>query len=346
MDYDKLRRVLLRAHRTKIKRSSGSEFVYADCPMAPYSGAHKSNYDSKPSFYVSMSSPSFCGCWVCGFEKKLFVRLLEDLKNESDTFTDAYNLAMSSTYDGGSLHRRDSGFAPGFKIERMVYTGYDERFRADMDVMPWDWLSKKGVHKKGVESFRIGIDVQSGSVVLPSLDRDGQVVGAQARSIYQGSDTDNKYVSILKFSSGNNFFGEHLLTEDPTTVVLFEGPFDTVHAWEKGVENVLAVYGKALREGQIEKLKKWNVQYCFLLLDPDAAGQAGIVASKELVDRLYPELVIYAPKLPCDPKKMTAKQFRNVLEQENEPWLRKSTLESLERSLKKLTSGSKPEESQ
>lgn len=343
MEYEKICRVLQRAGRTRIKRASGSKFVYANCPMAPYSGLHKSNNDSSPSFYVTISSPSFCGCWVCGFEKpkgKTFARLLEELTAESPVFKEAYELAMHPTYDGNNLHKRDSGFAPGFKVDRLVYTGYDERFRTDMDVMPWNWLDTKGVHEKGVETFRIGVDVGSGSVVLPSIDRDGQVVGAQARSIYQGSDTDSKYVSILKFSSGENFFGEHLLTDEPNTVVLFEGPFDAVHAWEEGVENVLAVYGKALRDGQILKLKKWGIQYCFLLLDPDKAGQAGIAESKELVEKLYPEMVVYAPKLPCDPKQMTSNQFRAVLEQENNQCLTKVTVESLDRALKKLTSPS------
>lgn len=337
MNYDEIQRVLGVSKRSKIKRSSGSEFVYADCPMAPYSDAHSKNYDSNPSFYVTISSPSFCGCHACGFNKKPFVYLLKDLARLSKHFIPAYELAVK--YDTKNLHRRDTGFKAGFTADRTIYTGYEERFRADMDVMPWDWLDSKGVHEKGVETFKIGLDVASGSVVLPSIDLDGEVVGAQARTIYQGTEKA-KYVTILRFPSKSNFFGEHLLNLETQTVVIFEGPFDAVHAWEEGVENTLAVYGSALHEGQILKLKNWGIQICHLMLDPDAAGESGITESKALVERLYPELVIYTPTLPCDPKKMSADQFNQAINQENVKWLKKSNRKSLERAMMKLTSPS------
>jgi len=338
MDAKEVKAVLQRMKQPTVKKSSGSDFIYTNCPFAPYSDGHSKNFDTKPSFFVSTSSPSFCGCWVCDFKNRPFVYALKELAGHTSTYKEAYELAVE--YDLRNLNRKQSGFSAGFKIQRMVYTGYDERFRADMDVMPMDWLASKGVHEKGVESFQIGVDVSSGSVVLPSIDRDGKVVGAQARSIYQGSEKNNKYISILKFSSKAYFFGEHLLNDETDTVVIFEGPFDVVHAWEQGVENSLAVYGKALREEQIQKLKKWGVQYCYLLLDPDAAGQNGIEESKKLVESLYPELVIYTPKLPCDPKKMSKKQFQQVLDEENAKWRKKSNLESLEKSLKKRLSTS------
>lgn len=333
MDAGTIKRVMQRMGQTTIKRSSGSAFVYTNCPFAPHNDAHSKNFDSKPSFYVSISSPSFCGCWVCDFKNRPFIYALKELAGHSPAFSEAYKLAVQK--DGRNLNQKGNGFSAGFKINRMVYTGYDERFRADMDCMPWDWLESKGVHKEGVESFRIGLDVSSGSVVLPSIDRDGKVVGAQARSIYQGSEKNNKYISILRFSSKAYFFGEHLLTKNADTVVIFEGPFDTVHAWEEGVDNVLAVYGKSLREEQVLKLKKWGIQYCYLLLDPDAAGQTGIEDSKKLIDALYPELVVYAPELPRDPKKMTAEQFRQVLEEENAKWRKRASLESVREAAKK-----------
>lgn len=340
MDADKITRVLQRMGRTNIKRSAGSPFIYTNCPMAPYSDGHSKNFDSNPSFWVNMSNPSFCGCWSCDFDSKPLVYILKELARKSDKYKEAYKLALE--YDARYLNRKTTeGFGQGFRANRMVYTGYDKKFRSDMDCIPWDWLASKGVHEAGVESFRIGLDVGSGSVVLPSIDRDGTVVGAQARSIYQGSEKNNKYISILKFSSSNYFFGEHLLDEENNAVVIFEGPFDAVHAWEEGVENTLAVYGKALREEQVLKLKKWEVQYCYLLLDPDAAGQAGIQESKKLIDRLYPELVVYSPELPCDPKNMSAKQFRQVLEQENAKWRKKASRESLEKTIRNRVSASK-----
>ena len=107
--------------------------------------------------------------------------------------------------------------------------------------------------------------------------------------------------------------------------VVVEGYADVVSLWDAGVRNVVAASGTALTAGQIDLLKRLDVQRLVLLFDADAAGQSA--AQKGIVAALDGGLAPYAVSLPdgADPdsfvRQFGADAFRAVLRDERQDFV-------------------------
>lgn len=315
MDIKGIRKILghLKPRTTKM---AGGKYMYASCPMAPFSDGHKNAIDANPAFWVMINDngSSVCGCWACGIKAMPFVKFLEELNTKRNgDLVETINYARSHElpYSG------KAAIAEAKKLIQYDYTPmYAAAYLQDLDVMPWEWLASKGVHKRSADAFKIGLDIHSGSVIFPAITRDGKIAGAQSRPISAGA-SEQKYSTILKFQSTNYLFGLHLFGENPEfdgEASVFEGPLDVMHCYEEDVPNPLGMFGSSLHEGQIALLKELGVVQLNLMQDPDAAGQKGVTLSLEKIKEFYPSLYVRTPKLSADPKKMSAQQFKQTLE--------------------------------
>lgn len=332
--------VLRQIDAVPIKRS-GEDHIAYPCFMAQYSREHKFRVSRKTHGWARIcnNGESWAGCWVCD-TKMPIVRLLRKACAKSPRFKPALKMAIDLEKNGGARFEPEIDLT--YNPDDVDYTKlYYKKYRNNKKLLPWKWLKSKGVTGRGTKAFKIGVDIESGSIMLPCVTRDGKVVGAQSRSVAENS-SENKYITTLKFNARDHLFGEHLLgTEgllEPDEAALFEGPLDAVHAYEVGVNNTAACFGSSIRPGQAKLLRHREIDTIWLLLDPDVAGQEGIKKSKKVLRKYYPEAVIYTPKLPADPKEMTAEQYKSILTIGEDLWQRKGSRESLERLLSRLTS--------
>lgn len=317
MDYQSIVDVFGQLDIADIQRT-GENHLEVPCVMAPYSEHHRGPVDNKRKGWVWINDDgvSVCGCHKCEYSWPI-VHLMRTLTKKTLSAQPALQLAIQ-------LEARQSGksvqdYGTPYEVNDTLYTDiYDRNYRQNLEAdMPWDWLANRGVSRQDVETFKIGLDVSSGRVVFPCIRQDGEIVGSQSRAIASDS-SHRKYISNLPFKSGHHFFGEHLALSkgllDEHAVALFEGPLDVAHATGVGMNNSLAVNKASISIDQAKLLREWGIEEIWLMLDPDKAGQDGIVKSKKVLAKVHPHAIIHAPKLPTDPKFISAEQYAEIIQ--------------------------------
>ena len=124
-----------------------------------------------------------------------------------------------------------------------------------------------------------------GRVIFPIQDNRGNLVGLGGRILGDG---EPKYLNSPQtklFDKGNILYGLNEATKtakDSEVIVLVEGYFDVVSAWQAGFKNVVATMGTSLTEMHARSLGR-VVNKLVLALDPDTAGQNAIERAGRLV---------------------------------------------------------------
>lgn len=122
-------------------------------------------------------------------------------------------------------------------------------------------------------------------LIMPYRDVYGKVVALVGRSILD--EEERKFLGIEKYKNTRFIKGSHLfglfeakkaiIKEDFAYVV--EGQFDVIKAFEKGIENIVAVGNSNLTEYQLGLLARYTNNIC-LFFDNDQAGKKGIERAK------------------------------------------------------------------
>lgn len=324
------------------KRVSHDGYLHCSCFMAPYSDAHQSQVDRKPSMWISTNGRSYVGCWTCGVKGKLL-----DVLNH-------LNEAADGRYNKIVAYARDLEGEPQAQPRRRAYippdytAAYAERERFPYGY-PVEFLTSKGVQQQQTyRAFRLGLDAKKGLILFPIINRIGMVHGAQARLITPNPNATAKYFSYYeKTEKSRHLFAEHLLdlvyekalsgrsfwTFRGKGIVVVEGPLDCMHAYDVGVRNVVSIMGSKLSTTQALLLREFAKDKPILfLLDPDAAGRNGAL---QAINQVFLDCEAYDADVrmcfaPRDPKVMTAEEYRQTLQ--GATW-HKQTTKSLLRQL-------------
>ncbi len=144
-----------------------------------------------------------------------------------------------------------------------------------------DTLAKYGlVSKKEAADTKDKKDVYydrfRGRLIFPIQDSHSNIIGFGGRVVGEG---EPKYLNSPEtpvYTKGRNLFGLNKAKEAirrEKQVLIVEGYFDQIRAWESGIQNVVATCGTALTAQQALLLKPFTGKVV-LVFDADAAGHA------------------------------------------------------------------------
>lgn len=161
------------------------------------------------------------------------------------------------------------------------------------------WLQKKSrcslaqIEKAGlVKRKEPDADIEScydrfrNRLVFPLKDIHGDTIGFAGRLIAE--ENGPKYLNspeTLLYKKGNSLFGLNLAREairKENRVLLVEGYFDQIRAWQHGIKNVVATCGTALTSSQVSLLKNHTLNVV-LVFDADPAGKAATEKGYDLL---------------------------------------------------------------
>ncbi|RJQ38483.1 DNA primase [Candidatus Microgenomates bacterium] len=157
-------------------------------------------------------------------------------------------------------------------------------------------LKKKGYKKEDL--IEAGLVSQRGSevvdffanrIIFPLIDHRGNIIGFSGR-ILEEQTMASKYVNTREtavYHKGDGFFGLNIGKEEikkENFVIVTEGEFDVISAFQEGIKNIVAVKGTALTENQVILLFRFcqKVSLCF---DMDKAGQEAIRRSLPILEK-------------------------------------------------------------
>lgn len=147
---------------------------------------------------------------------------------------------------------------------------------------------------------------QQNNIIIPIHDQYGQGHAIIARSMMSEAERQKtdlpKYINS-HYKKSSNLFGLHHAVDrarETGELFLVEGNLDVITAFQHGLYNVAGVSNSSLGRNQI-CLSARYARRIRLLLDGDAAGQAGTARALELYGKI-PGVEIVAGKLPKDCK--------------------------------------------
>ena len=151
-----------------------------------------------------------------------------------------------------------------------------------------------------------GDDYFQRRLVFPLADRQGRVLGFQARKLHEDDPLRSKYVNTPEselFHKGAILYGldkarAAIAREDRACVV--EGNTDVIALRQSGFEPVVASMGTALTEQQLKELGRLTKRI-WLAFDGDAAGESATLRGMELAAKQGFEVKVVALPPGVDP---------------------------------------------
>ena len=172
-------------------------------------------------------------------------------------------------------------------------------------------LQEAGLARRGRDYFQ-------GRLMFPLMDRNGRVIGFQARKLREDDPLRGKYVNSPEselFHKSQVLYGLHLarraIAKEERAIVV-EGNPDVIALRQVELEPVVASMGTALTEAQLRELGRL-ARRVFLCFDADAAGEAATLRGMDLAvsQGLDVKVVPLPPGL--DPAEAAA-EFQGFLE--------------------------------
>lgn len=167
------------------------------------------------------------------------------------------------------------GYAPaGWRnlSEHLIKAGYSP-----------DLIVEAGLAVKSQDSEDI-FDVFRERIILPILDQRKRTIGFGGRLLYEGQPKYLNSPQTILFDKSKTFYGLDKLNryQQLPYIIIFEGYFDLISAWQGGIHNGLASLGTALSFDQSRMLKRFTdrVVLCY---DADQAGERATQRSMQLL---------------------------------------------------------------
>jgi DNA primase len=302
--------------RTQLRKSGGR-----------YSGRCPFHDERTPSFSVNGVDKLYY-CFGCGAKGDLitFVRETEGLDFAGaiewlgDRFRVPIEYEESSPEQDARRKRRERLIA----VLEQAATYYERTlWETEAGGMARDYLKGRGLTEDACRTFRLGLalsgnplarkalakgftqeelraaglqrqgrgdDYFQRRLLFPLADRQGKVLGFQARKLYDDDPMKAKYVNTPEselFHKGSVLYGldkarASIAREDRACIV--EGNTDVIALRQAGYEPVVASMGTALTEAQLNELSRLT-RRLWLAFDGDAAGETATLRGMELAAR-------------------------------------------------------------
>ncbi len=298
------------------------EVISARVPLQRSGRSYKANcpfhQEKTPSFHVFPDRQSWrCfGACATGGDVLSFVMRAENLE-----FGDALRQLAQQT--GVALPQRGQSTRDeaAHKINEDARAYFQRTLASAQGASAREYLEQRGLDKKAVDAFEVGLspsdgeslknhltreghspeqlagagvvrtgddglhhDLFRGRLMFPIRDAHGNLVGFGARSL------DGSEPKYLNSPQGPLFDKSRLLyamdrarTEvRKEGVVVVEGYMDAIAAHQAGFKNVVAQMGTALTEYQVDEIRRLTSKMT-MALDQDAAGQAATLRSLDVI---------------------------------------------------------------
>ncbi len=237
------------------------------------------------------------------------------------------NKATAEYFSANLRHPQLGQQARDYLDSRKFDTALIEKYQIGWALPEWrgllDHLMKKGnvsrplLEKFGLISKKEGQDTYydrfRGRIIFPIKDVHGNVIAFGGRVIAK---EEPKYLNSPEtpvYKKGRHLFGLDLAREairKANQVLIVEGYFDQMRAWQNGIHNVVATCGTALTVGQVGLIKSRS-HHAVLVFDADTAGQAAAERGYEvLLDQGMAVQIATLPK-GHDPDSLLLEQGRD-----------------------------------
>jgi DNA primase len=150
-------------------------------------------------------------------------------------------------------------------------------------------------------------------LIFPIQDSHGNIIAFGGRVVGDGEPKYLNSPETLVYKKGRQLYGLNKAKEAirrENQVLIVEGYFDQIRAWESGVQNVVATCGTALTAQQALLLKPFT-QKAVLVFDSDSAGHAAAERGFEILQEHG--LSVFVAVLPegHDPDSLIQKQGKD-----------------------------------
>lgn len=137
---------------------------------------------------------------------------------------------------------------------------------------PTKYWQERGFTEDTILAFDLGFDVMADAATIPVRNPEGQLIGVTRRFLNPGED-EPKYKDPKGFIKGENLFASWLVRLDNSpSVVLTEGPADSMKVWQSGHAS-MAQYGSHVTPHQIRLMRQLGIVTVILFYDNDRAGK-------------------------------------------------------------------------
>jgi DNA primase len=276
--------------------------LHINCPFGVY---HSKGVDTSQGLSVKIQpgQKSPCYCFSCGTTGTL-----------SYVFEKAAELDSSLVPVAEFIRQRDGASLSG-SLARL------HRKQEEDETPNTDWASyasrcarkvplyliERGIIKLDIKRWQLGFDEHRQRAIFPVRDEHGKVIGCLRRSLHEGQNPKYKDTPGAATWKKTVFYGEHLIDRTNKRAILVEGPMGTIFA-SRTERNVLGMMGANTGCGpeRIDKLIRWGIRECVLLLDADKAGQDAVYGKwtpkgefiEGLKSIMRPHMVVKVAKLP------------------------------------------------
>ncbi|BDR58623.1 DNA primase [Xylocopilactobacillus apicola] len=137
-------------------------------------------------------------------------------------------------------------------------------------------------------------------LMIPITDDSGNIVGFGGRALHQQDIKEPRYLNSKQsdvFNKGNLLFNLSAAKQEISLVhevILLEGYFDVISAWQAGVKNIVASMGTSFTKHQLGLLNK-VANRVVLVYDGDDAGKAAIDKAIDNLNNQHNLEVLVAP---------------------------------------------------
>jgi DNA primase len=243
--------------------------------------------DSNPSMRVDKATGVF-HCFSCGFKGNLFAK---------------YNVNVSR------LHKVRENLRIKLEDKKIETVGLQIPQKAEFFLD--DYRGIAGSTYAEFKAFSYDGDGLSNRIIFPIYDITGKISCFIGRTV---NDFEKPKYKIYPAKAQLPFYP---MTAKPHygSIILVEGIFDMLNLWDKGIKNVMCVFGtQSCSEDKLRLLQMLGITTIHVFFDGDEAGQTSAKKVIELCDSMgfATENIVFNE---LDPGSLSAKQIERLQQQ-------------------------------
>lgn len=186
------------------------------------------------------------------------------------------------------------------RLMRNRTTHYTQPIAVEIDKFTYStYADTRGIPRDIQQRYKIGIyhNICHDRLGFPIFAINGRIIGITLRSLH--SNQIPKWIHQPKgYKTSINLYNIHTARTRDGTMIVTEGPIDTLKLVASGISNCVASLGCTLSKEQIELLKEVGTHRVILAYDNDKAGGRGARRAAQLlqsygVEVLYLQLNTY-----------------------------------------------------
>lgn len=272
--------------------------------------------DERPSMLVNFEQGRWY-CFGCGLsgDAKRFVKLMNPSMNDLQAYKQYLNILQSDSVKKVIIRSRSKPRDSNKQLYTQAYDYYHGLSKINWlspgdsqeVIQALDYMTKRGFTPDVLNKCKAKINYNNNyGLIFPMLDN-GKFRGWVCRTMVPKIEKERKYLYNEGFSRATTLVGNYGKKD---YVFVVEGYMDRLKFLQFGEENVVAILGWKMSEGQEKKLKDAGVKYIISALDNDECGRKG---TKYLSTRFDTTRFCYLKGIK-DPGDMNKDNFKKMCE--------------------------------